>query len=277
MSEGNQPVHHGYIEVPGARLYYENAGEGKPVVFLHGGLLDSRMWDEQFQVFAQHYQVIRYDMRRSGKSEDTASTEPYMPILYRDLHDLLHTLVGEPATLVGLSGGARVAIDLAIACPELIHKLVLVSPGMSGYEFVDEWTHQRIQELQEAESQGNVAGVVEASMTMWTAGPYRTLEQIPLSIRESIHLMATRAVSQHLLDLEIGELEPSAITRLTEIQAPTLIVLSEKDTSDIHTIGKLLHEHVVGSELVTIADVGHTLTMENPFEFDSLVDQFLRG
>ena len=55
-------VKHGFVELPGARLYYEISGEGNPVIFLHGGLLDGRMWDHQFSFFAQHYQAIRYDM-----------------------------------------------------------------------------------------------------------------------------------------------------------------------------------------------------------------------
>lgn len=62
-------VKHGFVELPGARLYYEISGEGNPVIFLHGGLLDRRMWDHQFSFFAQHYQAIRYDMRGAGKSE----------------------------------------------------------------------------------------------------------------------------------------------------------------------------------------------------------------
>ena len=71
------------------------------------------------------------------------------------------------------------------------------------------------------------------------------------------------------------ELEPPAVGRLPEIHAPTLVILGEKDTSDIHAIGKLLHEQVPGSELVMIPDVGHTLVMEKPSEFKTLVEHFL--
>ena len=138
------PIKSDFVEVPGARLYYELAGEGEPIVFLHGGLLDGRMWDEQFQFFAQRYQVIRYDMRRSGKSEDAASVGPVIP--YQDLYHLMSALSLRQATLVGLSGGARAALDMAIAYPTMVQRLVAVSPGLSGYEFVDEWTklHNRL-------------------------------------------------------------------------------------------------------------------------------------
>jgi 3-oxoadipate enol-lactonase len=77
-------VKRSFVELPGVRLYYEISGDGDPVVFLHGGLLDGGMWDNQFQFFSQHYQAIRYDMRWAGKSETIPSTEPYAP--YQDLH-----------------------------------------------------------------------------------------------------------------------------------------------------------------------------------------------
>jgi 3-oxoadipate enol-lactonase len=63
----DKAIKSGFAAVPGARLYYEIAGEGDPVLLLHGGLLDRRMWDRQFPFFAQHTQTIRYDMRCSGE------------------------------------------------------------------------------------------------------------------------------------------------------------------------------------------------------------------
>ena len=62
---------HGFIELPGAQLAYESAGQGDPVVFLHGGLLDGRMWDDQFAFFAQEYHAIRFDMRGAGQTITT--------------------------------------------------------------------------------------------------------------------------------------------------------------------------------------------------------------
>jgi hypothetical protein len=53
----------GLAEVNGTKLYYEMAGRGRAVVFVHGGLVDSRLWDDQFRDFAGHYRVTRYDLR----------------------------------------------------------------------------------------------------------------------------------------------------------------------------------------------------------------------
>jgi microcystin-dependent protein len=53
----------GMAEVNGTRLYYETAGKGRAVVFIHGGLADSRMWDDQFKKFSKSFRVVRYDLR----------------------------------------------------------------------------------------------------------------------------------------------------------------------------------------------------------------------
>ena len=53
----NIDIHNGFVDLPGVRLTYDMAGLGGPVVFLHGGLLDRRMWDDQFSFFARRYPV----------------------------------------------------------------------------------------------------------------------------------------------------------------------------------------------------------------------------
>ena len=57
----------GTTEIDGGKLYYEVMGEGPALVLIHGGGVDRRMWDDQFQVFAKHYKVIRYDVRGAGR------------------------------------------------------------------------------------------------------------------------------------------------------------------------------------------------------------------
>ena len=77
-----------FAEVNGARLYYEIAGEGPPLVLVHAGLADGRMWDEQFQEFAKHYRVLRYDRRRAlaqhGKTRGIQSACSFVLGLVKD-------------------------------------------------------------------------------------------------------------------------------------------------------------------------------------------------
>src|SRR2546421_8761630 len=81
-------VETGFVKAPGARLYYEAAGRGHPLLLIHAGVADCRMWDAQFQVFAEQFRVVRYDTRGFGKSltEDVSFSNR------QDVSDLLDHL-----------------------------------------------------------------------------------------------------------------------------------------------------------------------------------------
>ena len=94
----------GIAEVNGTKLYYEMAGKGHPLVLIHGGAVDRRAWDDQFPVFSRSYQVIRYDLRGSGKS--AIPQKPYSNA--EDLYALLRFLKVDKTVLMGISrGGGR--------------------------------------------------------------------------------------------------------------------------------------------------------------------------
>ncbi len=119
----------GVVEVDGTQLAYEMAGTGHPLVLLHAGIADMRMWDEQMAPFADRYRVIRYDARGFGRSSPAVG--PYSP--RADLVGLLAALDVERAHLVGLSMGGTVALDAALERPDLISSLVIAGSSPSGY------------------------------------------------------------------------------------------------------------------------------------------------
>src|SRR5258708_1907088 len=118
----------GFAAVDGARLYYEIMGAGHPLVLVHAGIADSRMWDDQFAAFAEHFTVVRYDIRGFGKSV----MPPGVSSTYRDLHGLLRVLGIERAHVVGLSIGGGIAIDFTLQHPEMVTALVPVASGLGG-------------------------------------------------------------------------------------------------------------------------------------------------
>jgi 3-oxoadipate enol-lactonase len=269
-----KPSSSGFAEIRGARLYYEMAGEGEPLVLLHAGLLDRRMWDDQFQSFARDYQVVRYDVRGGGNSENLALTAPYF--FHQDLHDLLTCLDIKQASLVGVSLGSRTAIDMAIAYPEMVYKLVLASPGLGGYQ-PTEVMRSRGKEMVASLRQGNIPQAIELFLNMWADGPNRTSEQISTDVRQRIREMVTHSISKNILGQGIPpDLEPPAVGRLSEIHAPTMILLGDQDFPDIIDTGRLLNKGIAGSEVVILPDVAHILNMEAPEEFHRLVHQFLQ-
>src|SRR5574340_333172 len=147
----------GFAEVNGTRLYYEVAGEGHPLVLNHGGLVDHHLWDDQFDEFAKHFKVIRYDIRGFGQSGLIKSgMEPYS--MDRDLYGLLHYLGVEKIYLLGLSMGVALAVDFTLQYPEMVDALITVGAGLSGYEEDDlEELKAQFQKMEEAYNSGNIA------------------------------------------------------------------------------------------------------------------------
>ena len=173
----------GYAEVGGARFYYEIAGEGPPLVLVHAGITDGRMWDEQFHVFAQHYRVLRYDRRGFGKTAMVAGGYSH----HRDLFELLKLLQIEQATLVGCSQGAKI-VDFTLEHPEMTDALVLVAPALGGFAFTGDMPRQA-EELEVAEEAGDIDQVNELELQIWVDGPYRTPDQVDAQVRERVREM----------------------------------------------------------------------------------------
>lgn len=161
-------------------LYFEAEGQGEPVVLIHGGQIDRRMWDAQFEVFAKQYRVIRYDIRSFGKSD--VPTKPYSDV--EDLRSLLHHLQVEKASFVGLSLGAALSIDLALAHPESVRSLILVCPGLGGFPFKDKANDLRaVVEVAHDES-------YEKAAELWLQNPYMSIAMEQPALREKLRQLA---------------------------------------------------------------------------------------
>jgi len=265
----------GFADVNGTRLYYEVAGTGHPLLLIHGGLVDRRLWDDQFNVFAQHYQVIRFDVRSFGDSAPiTAETPPYS--LEEDLYSLLKFLGIEKTYVLGLSMGGAIAINFTLMYPEMVDALIPVAMGLSGFEPAEEDRASEA-EVYEAIRSGNVARAVELTLRFWTDGPMRTPEQVNPAVREKVRAMTTRNFERPEDENATPPraLEPPAISRLSEIHVPTLIIFGDQDVRDILKIADILEREIPGAKKVVIPGTAHHLNMEKPEEFNRIVLDFL--
>ena len=125
------------MRINGARIHCEREGDGPPVVFLHAGIADMRMWDPQVAAFATQFDVIRLDQRGFGESELPAKA--WSPVA--DLLSLMDQLSLDTADLVGCSMGGALAIDFTLAHPDRVSKLVLVGSAIGGFAFRPEHAH----------------------------------------------------------------------------------------------------------------------------------------
>ncbi|MEX1092131.1 MAG: alpha/beta hydrolase, partial [Acidimicrobiia bacterium] len=105
-----------YVTSGQERIFFREAGEGKPVVFIHAGVADSRMWLPQLEAVPDGYRYVAHDERGFGRTEvgDTQFSS------HRDALSLMDSLGIESAVLVGCSMGGGVALDVAIVAPERV-------------------------------------------------------------------------------------------------------------------------------------------------------------
>lgn len=261
----------GFADLNGADLYYQVGGKGDPLVLLHAGVADSRMWDDQVGAFAKHYKVIRYDMRGYGKS-----AVPSGPVSnHDDVASLLGFLHVEKAYIVGQSYGGCVAIDFALAHPEMVAALVLGAPNVGGHEFSEEVRRFGAKEDDLLDG-GNITGATELNLRMWVDGPHRTPDQVDASVRERVREMQFHAFNMPVPDdAEWQPLTPPAIGRLDEIRVPTLIIVGDQDVSEFLRLADIVAEGIAKAEQVVIPGVAHLPNMEKPAEYNRVVLDFL--
>lgn len=262
-------VDRGFAPAGGTYLYYESAGTGAPLVLLNAGLLDHRMWDDQFDAFSTRFRVIRYDTQSTGLSKNLSAYSNA-----EDLRELLDHLGVKSAHLVGLSGGARAAIDFALLYPSRVNRLVLASPGLGGYEFKGDDLMEHSAELQAAFAAGDTSRAVELFQRQWTDG-HRDRSLVDSKVRERVRLMAMANAQPGRFMGWPGDVEPRALSRLAEVRAPTLVITGALDLTDIHAIAAMLTEQVENVQAVDIPNTAHMVNMEKPAEFNQIVLDFL--
>ena len=276
MSESIQPTR-GFAEMNGAKLYYEVTGAGHPLVLLHEGIADSRMYDDQFNAFAQRYRVVRFDLRGFGRSDLPPGDEPVA--LYEDLYGLLALLGIKKTYVLGMSMGGAIALDFTLAHPVMVDALILVAPGVSGYDMASfEVEYQAIgEEIEEAVKRGDYERASELETRIWVDGPERTPQQVDPSVRQRVYEMNLHNF-RNMGAAEFPpsqELDPPAIARLGEVAVPTCLIIGDKDVREMLSIIDKLEQGIPGARKVVMRDVAHALNMEQPEEFNRIVLDFL--
>jgi pimeloyl-ACP methyl ester carboxylesterase len=254
-------------------LYREVAGDGEPVVLLHAGLGDSRMWEGQWNAFSARYRTVRCDLRGWGRS-------PIGPGSFSNAADVLALcgeLAIERAALVGISMGGQVALELAVARPELVSALVLAGASLPGHEWSD--PVRAVQDEEEAAlARGDVDAAIDANLRLWLAGLRRGIDDVDPAVRELVVEMLRQAIANWLPVADSVEEEllvPDLTARLGEIACPALVLAGEEDVTDIHVIAQRLREAIPGARAATIPAAAHLPQLERPADFNELVLAFL--
>ncbi|HEV8339167.1 MAG TPA: alpha/beta fold hydrolase [bacterium] len=266
----------GTVQVPGARVYYEAAGAGHPLVLIHAGVADHRMWDEPFVAFARHYRVVRYDTRGYGASV----TEDIEFSNRQDLAALLDHLDIDQAHLLGVSRGGQIAVDFTLERPSRVSALVMVASGPGGFKSPDptpEVETKMFDEMEAAWTAKDFERLADLEVRFWVDGPGQPEGRVPAPIRERVREMILHNYRTHTAEGKPQPLTPPAAGRLGEIPLPALIVTGDLDTSHIRAAAEFLAQHIANARKVVLPGTAHMLSLEQPEEFTRVVLDFLRG
>lgn len=268
-------IRSGFANIDNAKIYYEHAGQGMPLVMIHAGVADSRQWNKEFVFFARDYQVLRYDLRGYGKSEPTIGEFSHMS----DLISLLdHLELHEPIAIMGCSMGGGLAMDFVLAHPSRVKALIMVDSGPSGLE-LDVAPPAKFDEVDKAFESGNLDLVAEIETQIWFDGQGRSPEQVNPEMRKLLYEMNYLALSHELK--ELGKRLPNAPTpafdRLAELEIPVQVIVGAHDIPYMLACAEYMTEKIRSARRVIIADAAHLSNMDQPDEFQGIVKNFLES
>jgi 3-oxoadipate enol-lactonase len=272
MTDGANPSGPGGRTASG--IAFDDRGSGSPLVLVHAGVADRRMWDPQLPDWAATHRVIRHDAR--GFGESLPPQGPWSQ--HTDLLGLLDELLIARSHLVGASMGAGIAVEAALARPAAIDSLVLASPGgalfdESPVELRPIWAAEV-----DALDRGDLEAAVEINLRAWVDGPERQAEKVDPAVREFVGRMQREAFELPQWDQEGApehELTPPAAARLAELRCPILVVVGEGDQPSIRSTAERIADEANVARLVVWPRVGHMLTLEQPEAFADLVLDFI--
>ena len=258
----------GTAPVNGTQLYYEMAGQGHPLVLLHGGAVDSRAFDDQFSEFARHYRVVRYDLRGTGKSGDR--DKPFSNS--EDLYSLLQYLKITRAYLLGISRGGGIAYDFTLEHPDITKALILVSSNLSAGVPAYEEMFERTTEAGKQSGAAAAAGV-------WGNDPYQgpQREEARAKVLQIMtdNLARFRYFDGHVPVKQLSSSDVPRSDRLAEIKVPTLVIAGAHDNVVARGNYQRWANGIPGAKMVVFSESGHLVNIDQPAEFNRTVLEFL--
>lgn len=259
------------IPINGAQMYVEVEGAGPPLVFVHAGVADARMFDAQVAAFRKRYTVIRYDWRGMGRSLHVPG--PFD--LAADLAGLFDALELARAALVGISFGGRIALDFTLAHPGRVAALALGAPSVSGAPAEPEM--ERFWEQEEALLEaGDLEAATELNLRLWVDGPQRVLGQADPEVRRRVYAMQMQAFrNPEPDDLEFVDTDAPAIDRLGELDLPVLVLAGALDLPGKLALAERLGREIPNARYRLLPGVAHMLNMERPDQFNAALKEFL--
>ena len=259
------------VEVGQARLAGRQLGEGLPVVFLHAGVCDKRMWDSQMEAVADEgWHAVAYDRRGYGETE--AADEEFNHV--DDLEAVLAALDIHAAVFVGCSMGGGLALDFALRHPGRVIGLVLIGTSVTGAPWSATQAEQQIEAAEEdAWERGDRDMLNRVQAHEWLDGPRAQSGRVGGAARQLFLDMNAIVLSKPELTLE--ERRPDAWPRVAEVGAPTLLLVGDEDFTALIDRHEHLSEEMPNAFAAVLEGVAHIPSIERPELVNSMLLEFL--
>lgn len=257
--------------VNGVEIAYDDVGSGPVVVLLHGYPFNRSLWRDQVTVLRQDHRVIVPDLRGHGESAIVPGPST-MELMASDVAGLLHTLNIAQATIGGLSMGGYVALAFYRLFPLQVRSLILSATRAQGDN--DEAKRNRKAQATKARQEG-MEGIADTLLPkMLTA---ETVTRRPEIVKHLRGMMASTNPEGAGAALEGMAIRQDQTSFLSQIVAPTLIMVGSEDAITPPADAELMHSKIAGSRLEIIKGVGHVLNLEKPEAFNATVASFLNS
>jgi 3-oxoadipate enol-lactonase len=237
-----------WVSVGADEVWTEHlAGDGVPVVLLHPGVGDSRVWDPVVPGL-DGMRVVRYDVRGFGRS--AAPTTEYS--LVADLTAVLDQLALERVLLVGCSMGGGTALDLALTDPARVHGLVLLCPGVPGFPMPEE--PELDAEYDALVAARDVDGMVQFGLRTWAAAGYD----------DAARAQIESAVQAWFVQDKYQKPGLPVYDRLPEVSVPTAVMVGDKDRPILAAVAGATAARIPGAEFIWMPGADHLPSLRSP-------------
>ncbi|WP_198334330.1 alpha/beta fold hydrolase [Psychrobacter namhaensis] len=265
------------IKINNADIYFEDSAPNdaqKPVmVFAHGLLWNSRMYDKQVEHFQKDYRCIAFDFRGQGQSQITKSGYD-MDTLTEDALGLLAALDIDKCHFVGLSMGGFVAQRIALKRPELLQSLILLETSADPE---DPKNVPQYRKLVKAIRWLGIKRVSNKVMPIMFGSTFLA-DKLRKSDRKQWLAMLQGNRKGGVIKATMGVIERTGTyEQLGDITTPTLIIVGDEDAATPYSKSERMHFAIAGSKLAVIKGAGHTSTVEEPDQVNRVIGQFLEN
>jgi len=257
--------------INGETLYYEIAGNGPPLVLIHGWSLNLRMWEPQAAALSGRFRVIRYDRRGFGKSSGSEDISWDAA----DLNALLDSLGAEKVHVLGMSQGARVALQFARRYPARVASLIIQgAPAPDGFGLP--WSGADRPRFDEWATIARESGLGEFRRA-WLAHPMMKIPPGHAQAEASLTRLLVAYRGGRLLSPKAPSGPDAAITMddLPRVAAPTLVVTGESEVPFLQIVAHALAYYVPDARLVVVPGGGHLVNLIAPGRYNAAVLEFL--